>query len=110
MLHQYHQNHYKNANELKYIKFIYDNSYDFGAVRFNFKASIASTVLLTAALGMVSPMLCGIMLYDYYLLMSFSIQFLNRTVNNIQLSQDKQRIQVNKMNFLGFVTAKTNLF
>lgn len=102
VLHQYYDNKYKQANLMKFHKHVYNNSYDFKSVRFGFYASTLSTVLATAALGLVHPMLCGLMLYDFYLLAAFQVAFLNRTINSIILERDKRRIVVNKMNFLGY--------
>lgn len=56
----------------KYLKFIYNNSYDLKQVRFNLWASTFSTVVATAALALVNPYLMGVMIYDYYLLAAFS--------------------------------------
>jgi hypothetical protein len=106
ILHGYYQNKYHKSEMNKFIKFIYSNSYDLSTVRFNFYASTLSTVLATVALGMVHPALCGIMLYDYYLLGAFSTQFLNRTVHRFILDNDKHNVLLNKVNFLGFETQK----
>lgn len=71
MLHQYYSNNYVKAKIMKWQKNIYNNSYDFRSVRFGFYTSALGTMLATAALGVVHPALCGIMLYDYYLLAAF---------------------------------------
>lgn len=92
-----------------YLKYIYNNSYDVKGVRFGFFSSTLSTIAATVALGLIHPMLCGLMLYDFYLLAAFSTLYLNRTVHRIILDKDKQHIILNKVNFLGFETARNNV-
>ena len=106
VLHGYFQNKYHEAKLNNYLKFIYKNSYDVKSVRFGFFSSTLSTVAATVALGLVHPMLCGLMLYDFYLLAAFSTVFLNRTVNMIVLDKDKQHIVLNKVNLFGYETAR----
>jgi hypothetical protein len=86
VLHGYYQNRYHEANCNKFVKYVYNNSYDVSHVRFGLFSSTLSTVAATVALGMVHPLLCGLMMYDYYLLAAFSGYFVNRTVNEIWLA------------------------
>ena len=72
VLHGYYQNKYVQSKQNKYVKFIYNNSYDLTNVRFGLYASSFSTVFATAVLGFINPMLMPLMLYDYYLLCAFS--------------------------------------
>ena len=109
VMHGYYQNKYSQANMNKYLKFIYNNSYDLKKVRFNLWASTFSTVVATAALALVNPYLCAVMLYDYYLLAAFSNQIVNRTVFEMILHNNKTHIILNKLNFLGYQTEKKHI-
>lgn len=89
ILHGYYQNKYFVARSNKYNKHIYTNNYDLNTVKLHLGASCFSTVLATGLLALINPWLCGLMLYDYYLLAAFSTAVVNNTVYEIQLYANK---------------------
>jgi len=109
ILHGYYQNNYSKAKMNKHVKYIYQNTYNLSHVRFQLFASTFSTALATAALGMIHPALCGMMLYDYYLLAAFSTQILNKTVHSLMMHPDKMHVIMNRCNFMGFETEARNI-
>ena len=90
----------------KYLKFIYNNSYDLSTVRLNLFASTFTTALTTGCLAMVHPYLAVLTLYDWYLLSAFSSQVVNRTVHNMILHNNKYHVILNKTNYFGYETEK----
>jgi hypothetical protein len=72
VLHGYYQNKYSASQMNKYLKFLYNNSYDLSLVRLNLFASTFTTGLTTGALFMIHPYLAFLTLYDWYLLAAFS--------------------------------------
>jgi hypothetical protein len=106
ILHGYYENNYSKSKMNKFLKFIYNNSYDLSAVRLNLFASTFATGLATGCLGMIHPYLALLTIYDWYLLAAFSSQVVNRTVHMMTLHNNKYHIILNKTNFLGFETEK----
>ena len=72
VLHGYYQNNYSKSKMNKFLKFIYNNSYDLSSVRLNLYASTFTTTLTTGCLFMMHPYLTVLTLYDWYLLAAFS--------------------------------------
>ena len=72
ILHGYYQNNYSKSKMNKFLKFIYNNSYDLSLVRLNLYSSTFTTALATGALFMMHPYLAFLTVYDWYLLAAFS--------------------------------------
>ena len=102
ILHGYYQNKYHQSKQNKFVKFIYNNSYDVSQVRFAFGAASFSTLVSTVVLGLINPLLVPLMAYDYYLLCGFASQVLNRTVTGMTLLPNKYQVHVSRKNYLGY--------
>jgi hypothetical protein len=61
-----------------------------------------TTLFATAGLAAIHPALPVILAYDYYLLLA-ATKVLNRTATFVMLDMTKRHLNLNKLNFLGFV-------
>lgn len=94
MLNAYYQNTYADGKMNKFVKYIYNNTYDMQRVRRAFFGSVLSTGCLTAGLAYVHPYLAAFMLPDWYYLAAFSAGVMNNTVNQIVLDKDKYHVHI----------------
>jgi sRNA-binding regulator protein Hfq len=101
MLNSYYVNTYKKSKAEKFNYFAFVNTYDPKDLRFHYAISIGTTLLTTAGLFMVHPMLTALLLYDYYLLLGFT-KVLNQTTFALVLDHGKRHIYLNRLNFLGY--------
>ena len=86
----------------KYVKYIYNNTYDLSKVRKTFMGSILSTTAFTAGFAMMHPYLAVLMLPDWFYLGAFSAGTMNSTVNQIVLARDKYHVHIQRFNYLGY--------
>jgi len=108
VLHGCYENKYVQGKQNKFLKYVYQNSYDLSQVRSNFFASTFSTVFSTMILGAINPMLMPLMIYDYYLLAAFSTMICRQSVHQMVLHESKYHVQLNRVNFLGFETENSS--
>lgn len=78
----------------KFVKYIYNNTYDLTKVRRALLGSVASTGALTAGLAFVHPYLAALALPDWYYILAFSGSVMNNTVNQIVLDKDKYHVHI----------------
>jgi hypothetical protein len=101
LLNGYYTNAYSKAKTNKFHYFAFINTYDPADLRFHFRVSVATTLLASAALFMVNPLLPLLLTYDYYLLLGFT-KVLNQTTFVLVLDQGKRHVYLNRLNFLGY--------
>jgi hypothetical protein len=103
MLNSYFENTYKKAKVNKFHYFAFINTYDPKNLRFHFGISLGTTLLATAALALVHPLMPALLLFDYYHLFGYA-KVLNQTTFLLVLDQGKRHIYLNRLNFLGYMT------
>lgn len=87
-------------NEYNHI--IYKMSESINRKRFTLAAGLFSTSLATVALGMIHPLAPIILAYDYVMLIRY-MSLLNNTVVTIQLAKDKRTMNIETLNYFGFL-------
>lgn len=95
-------------NKIKYTKFnkfsylIYQNGYllKMNKLRINFLKQIVSTGILSAALSIANPLYCLILIPEYISIL-YTMFVLNRTIDQIILTENKQSVKIRNFNFLG---------
>lgn len=105
VLNNYYSNKYFKARQNNHVKYIYNNTYDLGTVKFGISSGLLSTAIMTGALFTVHPYLAFLAVPDWFFLFGFCGFYANKTVNSIILDRDKQSVHINRLNFLGFETA-----
>jgi len=106
VLHSYYNNHYSVSKLNNHVKYIYDNTFELEKIKFGIWSGMLSTGVMTGCLYAIHPYLTILSLPDWTLLFGFCGFYANNTVNRIILDKDKQTVQINKLNFLGAMTAK----
>jgi len=89
-----------------HVKYIYDNTFELGTIKFGIWSGLLSTGVMTGCLYAIHPYLAVLSLPDWTLLLGFCGFYANNTVNRIVLDKDKQTVLINKLNFVGAMTAR----
>ena len=97
----FYENLYYKAQPNKFIHNVYANTFNLSRVRGALSVGLFNTTLATVGLSFIHPLLPAIMLYDYYQLFKYSL-LLNGTVIRIKISKTKQKIFIERLNFLGY--------
>jgi hypothetical protein len=97
----FYENLYYKAQPNKFVHIVYANQFNLSRVRMALSLGLFNTALATVLLGMINPLLPTILLYDYYKLAQYSLM-LNGTVIRMRISKTKQRIFIERLNFLGY--------
>jgi len=98
----YYENRIKFTKFNKFSYLIYQNNYlpKINSLRLNFFKQISLTGILTAALSLSNPMYCLILIPEYVSII-FTMFVLNKTIDQIILTENKQNLRIRTFNFLG---------
>ncbi|CAI2367367.1 unnamed protein product [Moneuplotes crassus] len=95
------ENMYFKAQPNKFAHIVYANQFNLTRVRAALSVGCFNTALATVCLGMVHPLLPVILAYDYYQIIKYCF-LLNSTVLRMRISKTKQKIFLERLNFLGY--------
>lgn len=96
-------------NRIKFTKFnkftylVYQNNYlgKINKIRFIFFKQICTTATLTALFSYFNPLLCLILVPEYFTIINTMV-LLSKTIDQIILTENKQNVKIRVFNFLGF--------